>query len=173
VGCAAVDIRSLDFGTDAAYQNVAEYIAAIAAVRGAHLLRRQGLLVDGQRPSGVWLRGDSKTALSWMEKGRVKSELAVNASMVAVMQTISVNMPFLGQNHVPAEKNPISDELSRTAQKGRTVDDLVRDLPELQGVPILSLDMAEIIPLCDPHKQITSDGDFSSFWSRVRAVLPL
>ncbi|KAJ1405073.1 hypothetical protein B484DRAFT_404565, partial [Ochromonadaceae sp. CCMP2298] len=166
VGCAAVDIRCLGFGTDASFQNVAEYIAAIAAVRGAKLLRDRGLLIDGAPPKGIWLKGDSMTALSWMDKGRVKSTLAINASMVAVMQSVHSNMPVLGGFHVPAESNPLANEISRIAQSGRNLAELVRVTPELQGVEILDLKMGEVLPLCDPHKEVNSEAAFGAFWTR-------
>jgi hypothetical protein len=173
VGCAAVDIRCLGFGTDASFQNVAEYIAAIAAVRGAKLLRDRGLLIDGEPPKGIWLKGDSVTALSWMDKGRVKSTLAINASMVAVMQSVYSNMPVLGGVHVPAESNKLADAISRIAQSGRDLAELVRVTPELQGVEILDLRMEEVLPLCDPHKEVDSEAAFGAFWTRVRDCLPL
>jgi hypothetical protein len=53
VGVAQLDLRSLGFGVDAGNQNVAEYIATIVAVRGAHQLRDEGLLIEGQPPKGV------------------------------------------------------------------------------------------------------------------------
>jgi hypothetical protein len=173
VGCSAVDLRSLKFGTDAGYQNVAEYIAAIATVRGAKMLCDRGLTIDGARPQGVWLKGDSATALSWMDKGRVRSTLAINASMVAVMQSVHSNMPVLGGYHVPAELNSLADKISRIAQTGRDLAELVRVTPELHGVEILDLKMDAVLPLCDPHKVVDSEAAFGAFWTRVREVLPL
>jgi hypothetical protein len=173
VGCSAVDLRSLNFGTDAGYQNVAEYIAAIAAVRRAKMLCDLGLQFDGAPQQGVWLKGDSVTALSWIDKGRVKSSLAINASMVAVMQSVHANIPVLGGIHVPAADNKLTDKLSRTAQAGLSLADLVSKTPELQDVDILDLDMGNVLPLCDPLKVVDSQAAFGAFWTRVRDCLSL
>jgi hypothetical protein len=121
----------------------------------------------------VWLKGDTVTALSWMDKGHVKSSLAINASMVAVMQSVHANMPVLGGIHVPAADNKLADKLSRTAQAGLSVEDLVSETPELHGVDILELGMGDVLPLCNPLKVVDSQPAFGAFWSRVRDCLPL
>jgi hypothetical protein len=109
---AALDIQSLHFGSDDSFQNTAEYIAATCAVRGAKILRDEGLKIDGKPRAGLWMHGDSMTALNWARKGRVKGELAINASIVAVMQSATADMPLLGDEHLPAVLNPHSDLIS-------------------------------------------------------------
>jgi hypothetical protein len=116
VGVSEVDVSSLGFGTDSSFQNTSEYMCYIAAMRGADILRKRGLTVDGEPPRGVWLRGDSATALSWAEKGRVKSERAVNASLVSLLQSVKLNMPLLGIIKLAKELNTRADLISRRGE---------------------------------------------------------
>jgi len=167
---AALDIQSLCFGSDASFQNTAEYIAATCAVRGAKMLRDEGLLIDGKPPAGLCLHGDSLTALNWARKGRVKGELAINASIVAVMQSATADMPLLGDEHLPAVLNPHSDLTSRQADSGLTLAQLIEQSDHMRGMRVLDLGMEDILPLCDPRKALETEDDFGSFWAAVRAA---
>ncbi|KAJ1411903.1 hypothetical protein B484DRAFT_455519 [Ochromonadaceae sp. CCMP2298] len=171
VGVSEVDIRSLGFGTDSSLQNTAEYICYIAAIRGADLLRRGGLLINGEPPRGLWLMGDSKSALSWAEKGRVKSERAVNASLACVMQSVKLNMPLLSIDHLPKEVNTSADGISRRAEGSLSLRELVDLDPRIAGADILELGMEPVLALCDPTKSISSPSDLESFWAQAQAVL--
>jgi hypothetical protein len=171
VGLAAVDLRTLGFGDDSGFQNTAEYISMTAASRGAVQLRLQGLLIDGEPISGVWLRGDSSTALTWGMKGRVKSTVALNACLVTVMQTVRCNMPIFGGEHVPAAENVDPDEMSRLPAAGESLEQWRAQHPRLHSVPILDLKMGDIISLCDPAGRIDNEGDFCGFWARARAAV--
>jgi hypothetical protein len=73
-GVSAVQLTSLGFGTDSANQNLAEYIGAIIPVLGQVILGLSG--------TGIALRGDSVTALTWVMTERPRGEKVTNASMV-------------------------------------------------------------------------------------------
>jgi hypothetical protein len=103
VGVAQLDVRHLGFAGDASFQNFAEFIASIAAVRGAQQLRDKGVNLDGRPIDGVWLRGDSVTALNLVVEGTVKSELALNESMVCTVNSVTARKPILGTTHLPAQ----------------------------------------------------------------------
>jgi hypothetical protein len=171
VGVSEVDIRCLQFGTDSGMQNTAEYMCYVAATRGADILRRQGLLIDGQPPRGLWLRGDSTTALTWAAKGRVKSVPAVNASIVAVMQSVKANMPLLDQVHLPKEQNTRADRLSRRSETSLSLRELVNSDPGMVGADIIDLRMSLIVPLCDPTHRLHTPEALESFWARAQAAL--
>jgi hypothetical protein len=171
VGVSEVDIRCLGFGTDSGYQNTAEYMCSTAATRGADILRSRGVLVGGKPPRGVWLRGDSTTALSWAEQGRVKSERAINASLVAVMQSVKLNVPVLGTVHLPKERNTRADRLSRRAETSLSLRELVESDPGMAGADIIDLQMEDIVPLCDPAKRIDTPDALEAFWARAQEVL--
>jgi hypothetical protein len=171
VGVSEVDIRCLQFGTDSGMQNTSEYMCYIAAMRGADILRRGGLAIDGKPPRGVWIRGDSTTALTWAVKGRVKSELAVNASIVAVMQSVKLNMPLLGTVYLPKEVNTRSDDISRRFETNLSLRELVDRNPGMAGADILDLGMGLVVPLCDPTYRLHTPEALETFWARAQLAL--
>ncbi|KAJ1382137.1 hypothetical protein B484DRAFT_461937, partial [Ochromonadaceae sp. CCMP2298] len=129
VGVLEVDVRCLGLGEDSGWQNVCKYIATTAATKGASILSRRGVTVDGKPPQGVWMRGDSFTALTWAEKGRVRSERAINASLYSVMQSVKLCMPFLGWDHLFALLNKRADKISRRAEGTLSLRELVDSDP--------------------------------------------
>jgi hypothetical protein len=171
LGVAVLDIQSLGFGADAGNQNVAEYIATTAATRGARLLADEGLLIDGKPPVGVWLRGDSVTALRWAEEGKVKSELALNASMVSTLQTVTARMPVLGTHHLPAERNTNADIISRLAQGKLTLQQAMEQSDVMKGARVIDPRMRDILPFCDPRLVVETEGEFAGFWEGTREAL--
>ncbi|KAJ1382293.1 hypothetical protein B484DRAFT_461917, partial [Ochromonadaceae sp. CCMP2298] len=171
LGVAVLDIQSLGFGADAGNQNVAEYIATTAATRGARLLADEGLLIDGKPPVGVWLRGDSVTALKWAEEGKVKSELALNASMVSTLQTVTARMPVLGTHHLPAERNTNADIISRLAQGKLTLQQAMEQSDVMKGARVIDPRMRDILPFCDPRLVVETEGEFAGFWEGTREAL--
>jgi hypothetical protein len=170
VGLAALDLLLFRFGVDSGNQNTAEYISATGASRGACKLRERGLLIDGQPIKGVWLRGDSSTALKWGVTSRVKSTLALNACLVSVIQTVKCNMPILGSEYIPAADNLDPDGISRLHETGLTLEQWRDQHPHLHSVPILDLGMESILPLCDPALRIDNEEAFCGFWARARAA---
>jgi hypothetical protein len=160
VGGAAVDLLPLAFGTDASHQNTAEFIAALLGVRGLKLLG-----VDG--PCPVLFRGDSISALSWVETMKFRSDLVGNAASVFVLQNILLEVEVVGTEHLPAEKNWRADGLSRD----RSLRDIANMDPALLGVPSLNINASEILRLCDPRLHIDSDDDFALFWNRIKVCI--
>jgi hypothetical protein len=124
VGGAAVDLLPLAFGTNASHQNTAEFIAALLGVRGFKLLGVEG-------PCPVLFRGDSISALSWVETMKFRSDLVGNAASVFVLQNILLEVEVVGTEHLTAEKNWRTDSLSR----GRSLMDIANMDPAFLGVP--------------------------------------
>jgi hypothetical protein len=160
VGGAAVDLLPLSFGADASYQNTAEFIAALLGVRGLKLIGVEG-------PCPILFRGDSISALSWVETMKFRSDLVGNAASVFVLQNILLEVEVVGTEHLPAEKNWRTDGLSR----GKSLRDIAVEDPAFQGVPTINLDASEILRLCDPRLYIDSDVEFALFWNRIKAVV--
>ncbi len=68
LGYLSVDLSTLGFGEDSSFQNLCEFLVAILGIIGA--IRLHG---NAHQPIHVGLRGDSVTALTWVETGRVHS----------------------------------------------------------------------------------------------------
>ena len=66
LGGAAVDLRLLRFGTDSSFQNTAEYIGCVLGLIG--------LVMQGVRNVDVEVRGDSMSALTWVETERPRGD---------------------------------------------------------------------------------------------------
>ncbi|KAJ1437168.1 hypothetical protein B484DRAFT_392945, partial [Ochromonadaceae sp. CCMP2298] len=164
-----VDLRCLCFGEDSAYQNEAEYTAVTCAIRGAAMLRKRGLLVDA--PKGIWLRSDSITSLTWAEKGRVRSELAINAALVSIMQCVKRDVNVLGVDHLPKELNDNSDRISRRAETKLSLRQLVDSSPVMAGAEIIDLQAHDIVLLSDPMRRIDTPSTLAHFWTRTCAAL--
>jgi hypothetical protein len=171
VGVSEVDVRCLGFDDDSSWQNVCEYIATTAATKGASILSKRGVLVDGKPPRGVWLRGDSVTALTWADKGRVKSERAVNASLFSVMQSVKLGMPVLGWDHLPKELNTRADRISRRAETSLSLRALVDSDPGMVDAEIIDLHMEQEVLLSNPMHRLDTPGALESYWARAQEVL--
>jgi hypothetical protein len=148
-----------------------EYIASIAAVRGAQQLRDEGLTIDGKAPEGDWLRGDSVTALKWAEEGKVNSELALNASMLSALNTVTARMQVLATRHLPAELNLNADLLSRLVDGELTLAQALEQSRDMRGARVIDLRMQGILSLCDPRLVVETEGEFARFWEGAREAL--
>ncbi|KAJ1396489.1 hypothetical protein B484DRAFT_407317 [Ochromonadaceae sp. CCMP2298] len=143
---------------------------SIVAMRGADILRRGGLAIDGKPPRGVLIRGDSTTALTWAVKGRVKSELAVNASIVAVMQSVKLNMPLLGTVYLPKEFNTRTEDISRRFETNLSLRELVDRNPGMAGADILDLEMGLVPPFPDTEQLLLGSAASTHFSHEQMAV---
>jgi hypothetical protein len=159
VGGGAVDISSLQFASEASYQNTAEFIAAVLGIRG---LRQLGL-----HPKSVCLRGDSMTALTWASTGKFRGELVGNAASVFVLQNVFEKITISEVVHIAADDNWRADYLSRRG----TMNGLYKRDNGLARVQIVELNGDKIIQLCDPKRLTTTDEEFNSFWNDMRQVI--
>ena len=149
---ATIDISSLNFGDDSSFQNTAEFMATVFAGRGIHKLKWSG---------PVHYRGDSISALSWLEKERVKSDAACPAGVFLVFQSALYGYHGSTFEHVAGVDNTLADSRSR----GGSVTDLGdrwRDTIELDLQP------GYLLPLCAPSIPIFSDETLWPFLKRVR-----
>jgi hypothetical protein len=159
IGGGAIDITLLNFGSDASYQNTAEFIAAILGIRGLAKLNL--------KPRKINLRGDSITALTWAESGKFKGDLVGNAAVIFILQGIYSNVTVDRVIHLPAEDNWRADYLSR----GGTIDNLIEQDRDMKFPQIVDLNGDEVIALCDPNRPTSSEKEFNSFWDITRRVL--
>jgi hypothetical protein len=90
IGCFDVDLEPLKFGVEARYQNCAEFIVVIIALR---LARRAGL--DEKR---VRLRGDDKSILSWADTHKFHGTQVTAAACVYTFQSIIYDIEWVGRD---------------------------------------------------------------------------
>jgi hypothetical protein len=110
IGSCAIDITSLGFGSEARYQNTAEFLGPILGI--------EGLTELGLTAKSIHLRGDSITALTWASTEKFKGDLVSNAASVFILQGILSSVSVGKVTHLSAEENWRTDFLSR----GRTIE---------------------------------------------------
>lgn len=159
IGGFAIDLRPLGFGTDASFQNCAEFITAVVAIRTAHLC--------GCDVTSLLLRGDSVTALSWAEESHFSSVRVTQAATVYVFATTLYRVARIDTEHKPKVTNTRADDLSR----GMLWCEAQEKYKELRGRPLLETDAEELILLCDPRIQCDNDDVFADTWGRIRRIL--
>jgi hypothetical protein len=163
VGCFVVDLEELGFGTDSGFQNVAEFIVAIVAIRTA---KRMGLPV-----TRVHLRLDSETALSWSQKRFRGVQVSAAACMYCFMLA-AYGIEWVSEEHLKGSLNVRADKLSR----GARWEDLQRDHPELRGVPLYRGEedggVARLLKLCNPRRDTSeSDSLLAQEWREIWELL--
>jgi hypothetical protein len=163
IGGGAVDLRGLGFGSDASFQNTAEFIAMIVGVLG--------LLQMGIRDVAIEVRGDSETALTWAAKGRPKGDLATNAAMVFALLCIIGGFRVTMDSWISGEDNWRCDKLSRLGERGQ-LGDVRRALDEMDraATPVIALGepVLNLLTLCNPNTEMVEDADFNLFWSGIK-----
>jgi hypothetical protein len=170
MGVSAVNLASLDFGVDSSNQNLAEYIGAFLAVVGQVMLGFSG--------TGIALRGDSVTALTWTMTERPRGTRVTNAAMVWTLLCIAADVEVKEVTHVPGEQNERCDRLSRRWDVGKTHTASVSAEAEEMGmkaVRVVEMDadlfVREVIELCDPRRELSSESQFIDFWMRARSAI--
>jgi hypothetical protein len=163
VGCFTVDLTSLGFGTDSSFQNVAEFIVAVVAIRAA---KRMGMSV-----TRVHLRLDSKTALSWSQR-KFRGVQVSAAACVYCFMLAAYGIEWVSDEHLKGTLNTRADKLSR----GARWQDMQREYPELRGVPLFRGEddsgVARLLKLCDPRKDTSrADALLAREWRDIRALL--
>jgi hypothetical protein len=134
-GVSAVNLDFLGSGTDSSNQNLAEYIGAILAVLGQVILGFSG--------TGIALRGDSVTALTWAMTERPRGVRVTNASMIWTLLCIAADVDVKEVTHIAVEDNKQCDRLSRRWDIGKvptmTVSEEAEDMG-LRGANVVEMD---------------------------------
>ena len=143
VGGASISILSLNFVGKPQFQNVAELIAALFAVKVAHAL--------SCNLSYVWLVGDSISALSWAERWAANSLLAVNAANVFALQGLQLGLHVGECAHIEGSQHWRCDALSRHSswQDFQQSDHAWSSISETTFSPLVT---ANILRSCDPSR---------------------
>lgn len=147
----ALDFGFFDF-TGSQYQNLAEFLAAVV---GVHIVasRYRGARV-------IELRGDSKSALKWMGKGRSNCEWTSRLGMVLIHLLFKYDILVADVVHVPGVENVLADALSR----GKSVSECCSD------VEMLSYDMEGLFKLSLLGEIPSNEDEFFTFWNSINVL---
>ena len=166
-GVCAVSLTFLGFEDDSSYQNLCEFIGAIIAVIGHVIL--------GNRGQTLALRGDSVTALTWAITERPRGSIVTNAAMIWTLLCVAADVDIRETTHIPGEQNDNCDQLSR---RGLRPTNSVSEHAQAMGIgeaKVLDIavdeEIMDLIFLCDPRTSISTDRDFTRFWTAARTII--
>ena len=112
----------LGFGADSSFQNLAEFSGAVLALVCIVKLWLLGEIQD----AGFGLRGDSISALTWLEKERYRGSTVCNASIIYTLLGLRCRTQMSEAEHISAALNYRADSLSRLSESGRSAtEDLI------------------------------------------------
>ena len=176
LGCAALSLRALKFKGNPAYQNVCEFISILLGLLIAVLM--------GWDTSAVEIVGDSVTALTWTETGRFRSDHVINAATVCAALCATRVINIVGQRHLLAEDNMVTDTMSRRKMgeswtalinrtRSRTPDQYnqIGVAPGKIPVEIQLRCLSEVLDLCDPRREFVGEEGFAGYWRDVRTFI--
>ena len=159
VGACSISLSSLGFGNDSSFQNTAEFIVAVIGLLGAVKI------LPGS--SVIGFRGDSLSALSWLQKGSFKSDPIRNASILFIHLCVKYGLIVGETLHIPAGSNLSADELSR----GGTVQSLLTKDSRLDNhTPEIKFDDIDVLlEYCNPSICYTAtDEGFITHWNNIK-----
>jgi hypothetical protein len=160
-----VDISFMNFGTDSSFQNTCEYMGSLLCAHGMNLM--------GVGSEPVQHRGDSKTALSWVQKGTTKSDPAIKAGLMWGIMVMTHETNVQNQVKLTHDENSRADLLSR----GQSFEKVLQeDKLHFKGTLSdkafeLNLDCSELLNLCNPRNSIDDDESFFNFFKESLNLL--
>jgi hypothetical protein len=169
VGCSAVSIAGFGFEDDSSYQNTCEYIGMVLGVLA--------LIKLGIRGVDVVVRGDSTTALSWVQKEKVSGKAAMNAALVLVSLCIKFGIEVNYLEFLDGLANHKADRLSRLIEKKMSIERAM-EINGHSGAEVIDLlgdqASATLVDMCNPGRGLDSEESFGVVWIAIRdAVLAL
>jgi hypothetical protein len=155
----SVDITPLHFGDDASFQNTDEYIASLLCVRGLAAL--------GGSDQPVLFRGDSVSALTWIEKGSVHSGRALRAAVMWAQYVVTYGVIIADTVHLAARVNTRADILSRQGSWSDVIQEDQRAYGGHLSPTLTRLQLREepLLRLVDPKLPLDSEEDFNHFFA--------
>ena len=166
VGGCAVNLRGFAFGIDSQFQNTSEFMGVVVGMFGLKVL--------GLDRTEVGLRGDSVTALTWAMKGNFKSNNALNTATVYTLLCAAHGITVVESIHISHDDNWRTDILSRripSSSWNETLSELEGRDSRMRDLAEISLDVRELLLLCDPRLIFESDEVFGGYWQRVRRAI--
>jgi hypothetical protein len=162
MGGFTTSLLGLDFGTDSSFQNTAEFIAGVIGMICLILMDKCG--------HSVGIRGDSVSALSWLDKQHYKGSLTGNSSIVYTLLQVQSKIAVASSEPISFEANWKIDKLSR----GTSVSEMARLYPiELGSLtefefPTGMID--RVLDDCDPRRESFNDDSVTRLWENVNTL---
>ena len=147
-----------EIGVDSSYQNTAEFVAGLL---GLIILIRDCVRFKQPLPKAVAFRGDSVSALTWLDKEKCKGTRAFCACTLLNLIVAKWNIQIADTSHVLAEFNETCDKLSRN----RTVAEMLPTSRDLYMHTDIYITTA--LELCDPTRVDHNIRHFEKFWKRA------
>lgn len=113
------------------------------------------------------LKGDSITALTLADTKRFGGDLVGPASMIFILQSVSLGVVVTAVEIVSGINNWRADMLSR----GKAIDDVAAFDESLLGVPVVDLEIITLLSVCDPRQRLDCDAQFLQFWQKIQSVV--
>ena len=110
IGAGGLSIRSWNVSSESDYQNVAEFTGALV---GLIALVRDCVEKGIPKPKGVTFKGDSISALTWLDKAKHKGSLAFGASTILNLIVVRYRIQIVGTDFIPGDINNECDSMSR------------------------------------------------------------
>jgi hypothetical protein len=135
------------------------------------------LIKLGIRGVDVVVRGDSTTALSWVQKEKVSGKAAMNAALVLVSLCIKFGIEVNYLEFLDGLANHKADRLSRLIEKKMSIERAM-EINGHSGAEVIDLlgdqASATLVDMCNPGRGLDSEESFGVVWIAVRdAVLAL
>jgi hypothetical protein len=173
-GAGAGGLEQLEFGSDASYQNTAEFIAVVVGLMA--YLDRLTKEEQEMQDLPVILQGDSVSALNWAEKARFTGTRVECAASLYMMLVVRHRIRVVHTIHEAGDKNTICDALSRRTITNRSM--AVREIMP-PGTKDLNLHWhntyKQAVEVCDPRLLPAESGlvEHEAFWKKASTVASL
>lgn len=148
------------FNDESSYQNLSEFIGIV-----------YGLLILSTlkiRHTGVFLKGDSVTAMRWSDGERFRGVLSKPAALTYLKICVEYGYEVVGTEYVTSEENSLCDSLSRGTSP---VDLCQKGLCDTSLIYKMRDSVASAISLCNYAYTFTTIDDLLCFWRRVKECL--
>jgi hypothetical protein len=159
LGASTLDFLSLELLSESRFQNYAEFLVSIISIIGAIYLRPD--------ISSIAFRGDSRTALSWLSTGRIKSDIASNLALIFVHLCIDHKISVDEVSHLPGESNIPADMLSR----GSTLLEVRKIDKRINSNQLIVIPCSIFLSICNPINIPKNDQEFIDLWNCIPDII--
>jgi hypothetical protein len=122
----------------------------------------------------VVVRGDSTTALSWVEKEKVSGKAAMNAALVLVSLCIKFGIEVNYLTFLKGLANHKADRLSRLIEKDMCIEEAMAINGQSNAVVVDLMGdprSASLVDMCNPGRGLDSEAEFRVVWCSVREAV--